>query len=321
LGRSGIEVSALALGTMMFGKWGNPDEAACRQMVDAALAAGVTLFDTADIYDFGVSEEFLGRALAGRRDSVVLATKVGNAMSDDPLQRGLSRRWIVQSCDASLRRLGTDHIDLYQMHRPDPDTPIDETLQAFGELVQSGKVRAVGTSTFSVSQLDEARSRAEDLGVTVPCSEQPPYSLLVRNIEVEVLPWCRPHDVGVLAWAPLNGGWLTGKYQSESIDEGSRAAREPDHFDHRDAAIRAHKRELVGRLSQVADGAGLTLVELALGFVLAHPAITAALIGPRTPEQLGPLLAAADVKLADDVLTAVDEIVAPGVTVNPIDNA
>src|SRR6185295_11628132 len=298
LGSSGIEVSALALGTMMFGKWGNPDESACKQMVDAALAAGVTLFDTADIYDFGVSEEILGRALAGRRDSVVLATKVGNAMSDDPLQRGLSRRWILQSCEASLRRLGTDHIDLYQMHRPDPETPIDESLQAFDELVQAGKVRAVGTSTFSVSQLDEVRSRAQHLGVTVPCSEQPPYSLLVRNIEVEVLPWCRQHDVGVLAWAPLNGGWLTGKYQSASVDEASRAAREPDHFDHRDAAIRAHKRELVDRLSQIASGAGLTMIQLALGFVLAQPAMSSALIGPRTLEQLGPLLDAADATLS-----------------------
>jgi aryl-alcohol dehydrogenase-like predicted oxidoreductase len=320
LGSSGIEVSALALGTMMFGKWGNPDESACRQMVDDALAAGVTLFDTADIYDFGVSEEILGRALAGRRDSVVLATKVGNAMSDDPLQRGLSRRWIVESCESSLRRLGTGHIDLYQMHRPDPDTPIDETLQALDELVQSGKVRAIGTSTFSVSQLDEARSRARDLGVTVPCSEQPPYSLLVRNIEVEVLPWCRQHDVGALAWAPLNGGWLTGKYQSPSVEEGSRAAREPDHFDHRDAAIRAQKRELVDRLSQIAEAAELTMVQLALGFVLAHPAISAALIGPRTPEQLGRLLDAADVTLTDDVLAAIDEVVGPGVTINPVDN-
>ena len=320
LGTSGIEVSALALGTMMFGKWGNPDESACKQMVDAALAAGVTLFDTADIYDFGVSEEILGRALAGRRDSIVLATKVGNAMSDDPLQRGLSRRWILQSCDASLRRLGTDHIDLYQMHRPDPDIPIDETLQAFDELVQSGKVLAVGTSTFSVSQLDEARSRAEHLGVTVPCSEQPPYSLLVRNIEVEVLPWCQQNGVGVLAWAPLNGGWLTGKYQSASVDEASRATREPDHFDHRDAAIRLQKRELVDRLSQIAEAAGLTMIQLALGFVLVHPAMSSALIGPRTPEQLGPLLDAADVTLTDDVLAAIDEVVAPGVTVNPVDN-
>jgi aryl-alcohol dehydrogenase-like predicted oxidoreductase len=320
LGSSGIEVSALGLGTMMFGTWGNPDESACRQMVDAALDAGVTLFDTADIYDFGVSEEILGRALNGRRDSVVLATKAGNAMSDDPMERGLSRRWIVQSCDASLRRLRTDHIDLYQMHRPDPDTPIDETLQAFDELVQAGKIRAVGTSTFSASQLNEARSQAQRLGVTVPCSEQPPYSLLVRNIEAEVLPWCRKYEVGVLAWAPLNGGWLTGKYQSASVDEASRAAREPDHFDHGDAAIRAQKRGLVDRLSQVADAAGLTLIRLALGFVLAHPAMSAALIGPRTPDQLGPLLAAADVKLSGDVLAAVDAVVAPGVTVNPVDN-
>ena len=289
LGNSGIEVSALALGTMMFGKWGNPDEPSCRQMVDAAIDAGVTVFDTADIYDFGVSEEILGRALAGRRDRVVLATKVGNAMSDEPTERGLSRRWVLKSCDASLRRLGTDYIDLYQMHRPDPDTPIDETLQAFDELVRAGKIRAIGTSTFSASQLDEARSRAQHLGVTVPCSEQPPYSLLVRNIEVEVLPWCQENAVGVLAWAPLNGGWLTGKYQSAAVDEASRAAREPDHFDHRDAAIRSRKRELVDRLGKVADAAELTLIQLALGFVLAHPAMSAALIGPRTPEQLGPL--------------------------------
>ena len=320
LGASGIEVSALALGTMMFGQWGNPDEPSCKQMVDIALAAGVTLFDTADIYDFGVSEEILGRALAGRRDSVVLATKVGNAMSDDALQRGLSRRWVVQSCDASLRRLGTDYIDLYQMHRPDPETPIEETLQAFDELVQAVKVRAVGTSTFSVSQLEQARSQAAAQGVTMPCSEQPPYSLLVRNIEVEVLPWCRQHDVGMLAWAPLNGGWLTGKYQSASIDDASRAAREPDHFDHSDAVIRARKRDLVDRLAGVARSAGLTLIELALGFVLADPAVSAALVGPRTPRQLGPLLGAADVTLPDDVLTAIDEIIAPGVTVNPVDD-
>jgi len=320
LGASGIEVSTLALGTMMFGRWGNPDERSCREMVDVALAAGVTLFDTADIYDFGVSEEFLGRALSGRRDRVVLATKVGNAMSADPLELGLSRRWVVQSCEASLRRLGTDHIDLYQMHRPDPDTSIDETLLAMHELVQSGKVRAVGTSTFSPAQLAEARSRAEQHGVTVPCSEQPPFSVLVRHIESEVLPWCRQHEVGVLVWAPLNGGWLTGKYQAESLDVASRAQREPEHFDHRNAVMKARKRDLVARLTRVADSAGMTLIQLALGFVVANPAVTAALIGPRTPEQLGPLLAAADVTLPEEVLAAVDEIVAPGVTVNPVDN-
>ena len=320
LGASGIEVSTLALGTMMFGRWGNPDELACRRMVDEARAAGVTLFDTADIYDFGTSEEILGRALAGRRDQVVLATKVGSAMSDDPQERGLTRRWVTQSCEASLRRLGTDYIDLYQMHRPDPDTSIGDTLQALEDLVQVGKVRAIGTSTFSRAQLAEARDHAEQVGVTVPTSEQPPYSALVRAVENEVLPWCLQHEVGVLVWAPLNGGWLTGKYQSGSLDSASRAAREPDHFDHRDEAVRQQKRALVDRLALVADSAGLTLVQLALGFTLANPAVTAALIGPRTPEQLGPLLAAADVSLSADVLAAIDEIVAPGLTVNPVDN-
>ena len=320
LGASGIEVSTLGLGTMMFGRWGNPDEQACRQMVDRALDAGVTLFDTADIYDFGVSEEFLGRALAGRRDRVVLATKVGNAMSDDPQERGLSARWIVQSCEASLRRLRTDYIDLYQMHRPDPDTPIDETLQAFDELVRAGKVRAIGTSTFSPAQLAEARSRAEQLGVTVPSSEQPPYSALVRKAEVEVLPWCRQHGVGVVVWAPLNGGWLTGKYQAEAVDGSARAAREPDHFDHRDQAMRQLKRDLVARLANVAEGAGLSLIQLALGFVVSNPAVTSALIGPRTPEQLDSLLDAADVTVPADALAAIDAIVTPGVTVNPVDN-
>ena len=321
LGSSGIEVTVLGLGTMMFGRWGNPDEAECRRMVDRALDAGVTLFDTADIYDFGTSEEFLGRALAGRRDRVVLATKVGNAMSDDPSERGLSRRWVLQSCDSSLRRLGTDHIDLYQMHRPDPDTPIDETLRAMEELVQAGKVRAIGTSTFSVAQLDDAHVRAKALGVTAPTSEQPPYSMMVRGVESEVLPWCRQHAVGTLVWAPLNGGWLTGKYQTSDVDASSRAAREPDHFDHRDAAMRARKRELVDALSSIAGGAGLTLVQLALGFVLANPAVTSALIGPRTPDQLDSLLEAADVSLPDDVLAAIDDVVSPGVTVNPADAA
>ncbi|MGZ4807233.1 MAG: aldo/keto reductase, partial [Ilumatobacteraceae bacterium] len=195
-----------------------------------------------------------------------------------------------------------------------------ETLQAFDSLVQAGKVRAIGTSTFSPAQLATARSRAEQLGVTVPRSEQPPYSMLVRRVEAEVLPWCRQHGVGVLVWAPLNGGWLTGKYQSDSVDESARAAREPDHFDHRDQAIRQLKRDLVARLAGVADGAGLSLIQLALGFVVSNPAVTSALIGPRTPEQLDPLLDAADVVISADVLAAVDEIVSPGITVNPVDD-
>jgi aryl-alcohol dehydrogenase-like predicted oxidoreductase len=320
LGHSGIEVSALGLGTMMFGQWGNPDEAECRRMVDIAIDAGVTLFDTADIYDFGTSESILGRALASRRDDVVVSTKVGNPMSDDPTERGLSRRWIVQSCESSLRRLGMEHIDLYQMHRPDPGTPVDETLQAFDELVQSGKVRAFGTSTFSPQQLAHVHASAERLGVTSPCTEQPPYSLLVRAVETDVLPFCQSHDIGVLAWAPLNGGWLTGKYQGSRADAASRALREPDHFDHRDHEMRNRKRDLVARLTEVAAAADLSLIQLALGFVVSQPAVTSALIGPRTPEQLGALMGAVDAMLPADLLAAVDRIVAPGTTVNPVDD-
>lgn len=319
LGRSGIEVSTLALGTMMFGRWGNPDPADCTRMVDAALDAGITLFDTADIYDFGRSEELLGSALAGRRDRVVLATKVGNAMSDDPSERGLSRRWIVASCEASLRRLRTDRIDLYQMHRPDPDTPFDETLSAFDELVSAGKVRAVGTSTFSAAQLDALQALAAGRSWAAPTSEQPPYSILVRGIETEVLPACRRHGLGALVWAPLNGGWLTGKYQADDGGALSRATREPDHFDHRDDAMRSTKRQLVTALQAIAADAGLTLVQLALGFVLRDPVVAAALIGPRTPAQLDELLAAGHVDLPADVLTAIDGVVRPGRNVNPRD--
>lgn len=315
-----MSVHPIALGTMMFGAWGNPDAAQCRRMVDIALDRGVTLIDTADIYDFGASEEILGEALAGRRDDVVLATKVGNAMSDDPLQRGLSRRWIRQSCEDSLRRLRTDRIDLYQMHRPDPDTPIEESLGALDELVAEGKVRAVGTSTFSVEQLAAAQRGAGERNLVRPATEQPPYSILCRGIEREVLPWCAANDVGVIVWAPLNGGWLTGKYQLGEVDSTTRAVREAEHFDHRDAAMRERKIALVDRLGAIADGAGVSLLQLALGFVIASPAVTAAIIGPRTPEQLEALLDASDAHLFPDVLAAIDEVVAPGATVNPADD-
>jgi aryl-alcohol dehydrogenase-like predicted oxidoreductase len=321
LGHGGLQVGSLALGTMMFGRWGNPDRDACRRIVDIALDAGIDFVDTADIYDFGVSEEIVGMAIAGRRERVVLATKVGNAMSDDPTERGLSRRWILASCDASLRRLGVDHIDLYQMHRPDPETALEETLAAFDELVVAGKIGAVGTSTFSAAQLDELQRLAADRGWVRPASEQPPYSVLVRGIESEVLPTCRRHRIGVLVWAPLNGGWLTGKYQHDDADPASRALREPDHFDHRDTEMRARKRELVDRLAAVAADAGVTLTQLALGFVLANPDVTAALLGPRTPEQLTDLLDPMPFPLGSDVLAAIDEIVPPCTNVNPADAA
>ncbi|MFT3851889.1 MAG: aldo/keto reductase [Ilumatobacteraceae bacterium] len=282
LGSSGLAVAPIALGTMMFGAWGQPDPAACRRMVHRALDAGITLFDTADIYDFGRSEEILGDALRGRRDRVVLATKCGNPMDGDPLHRGLSARWIRSSCEASLRRLGVEHIDLYQMHRPDPSVPLAETLGAFDDLVSAGKIGAVGTSTFPAPLLDELQSVAAASGLAAPTVEQPPYSILARGIETSVLPACRRHDLGVLVWAPLNGGWLTGKYQqtSASDDETSRANRQGEHFDHRDSAVRRRKLALVDRLSVVATDCGLTLVQLALAFVLDDPAVSAAVDRP-----------------------------------------
>jgi len=319
LGSSGVEVSAFALGTMMFGAWGNPDRDECVRMVDMALDAGITLLDTADIYDFGVSEEIVGQAIRGRRDRVVLATKFGNAMDDDPAHRGGSRRWVRQAVTDSLRRLGVDHIDLYQMHRPDPDVPFDETLGALTDLVDDGLIGAIGTSTFPAEMIVEAQWTADRDGRIRPTSEQPPYSIFCRGVEQAVLPMCRKYDIGALVWAPLNGGWLTGKYRRDQPPPASsRAEREPDHFDH-GGDWQAVKLDLVERLQVVADEAGVTLTGLALGFALAHPAVSAVLIGPRTPDQLADLLTLADVRLDADTLAAIDAIVPPGTTVNPSD--
>ncbi len=320
LGHSGIEVSRIALGTMMFGSWGNDDAVECQQMVDIALDHGITLYDTADMYDQGRSEEILGAALGSRRNSIVLATKVFNQMGDDPTDRGLSARWVRRACEDSLRRLGTDYIDLYQMHRPDPDVEIAESLGAMQDLISAGKVRAIGTSTFSASQLAEVQAAGLAEGAALSTCEQPPYSILVRAIENQVLPTCVHNDVGVIVWAPLNGGWLTGKYQNDSVDASSRAERKGDHFDHKDLEMRARKRRMVNGLVSIAEEAGLTLVELAMGFVLSNPAITSLLIGPRTPQQLIDLVDANHVVLDADVLAAIDVINPPGVTVNPSDN-
>ncbi|MFN8023479.1 MAG: aldo/keto reductase [Acidimicrobiales bacterium] len=319
LGHSGIEVSSLALGVMMFGRWGNTDEAECHRMLHRALDAGITLVDTADMYDDGASEEILGRALRGRRDQVVLATKVGNPMGGDVSRSGLSRRWIEQAVEDSLRRLQVDHVDLYQMHRPDPSTPMDETLEVFDRLVSSGKVRAIGTSTFSAEQLDQLHTLAGDRGWVRPTSEQPPYSALARGIEASVLPALRRWDVGAIVWAPLNGGWLTGKYQSVDGDATSRAQRQPDHFDHRDEAMRVEKRSLVAQLIAIAESVGMTLPQLALAFVLDDPTVSAAIIGPRTEEQLAQLLQLGPLVLPDGVRDRIDAVVAPARNVNPAD--
>jgi aryl-alcohol dehydrogenase-like predicted oxidoreductase len=316
LGGSGIHVSTFCLGTMMFGEWGNPDRDECRAMVDAALDAGVNFVDTADIYAQGESEEILGAALQGRRDDIVLATKFHNPMGDDPNMRGNSRRWIVRACEASLRRLGTDWIDLYQIHRPDPTTDLDETLGALDDLVRAGKVRAIGTSTFPADEIVEAQWVAADRRYVRPRSEQPPYSILARGVERSVLPACARHGMGVITWAPLNGGWLTGKYNDSSAPPAqSRADRKPDHFDY-GTSVHDRKLALVAQLLEVARDAGVSLTHLAHAFVLAHPAVTSAILGPRTLPQLEDVLKGVDVVASADVLDAIDAIVAPGTDVN-----
>jgi aryl-alcohol dehydrogenase-like predicted oxidoreductase len=319
LGHSGIRVSTLALGTMMFGSWGNEDADECHRMVHRAIDAGITLFDTADIYDNGVSEAILGAAVRGKRDQVVLATKVGNPMDYDVAKSGLSRRWIMQACDDSLRRLGVDHIDLYQAHRPDPNTSFDEIVGAFNDLVAAGKIRAFGTSTFSVQQVDDMVDAAFAANAVAPTSEQPPYSALARGIENDVLAACSRNEMGVIVWAPLNGGWLTGKYQQDTDDQASRALRKPEHFDHADEAIRTTKRRMVDALIDIAAQADMSLKQLALAFVLDDPTVTAAIIGPRTLAQLDELLEAGHTPLPVGVRNAIDAVIAPGTNVNPAD--
>ena len=315
LGNTDLQVSVLGLGTMMFGSWGNPDLQACSDIVDTAIDAGINLIDTADIYDDGRSEEILGRCLAGRRDQVVLATKFGNPMRGDTEQSGGSRRWVLRAVEESLRRLDTEWIDVYQMHRPDPDTPIEETLGALDELVQSGKIRAVGTSTFPSEGLEEAQWAAQRAGYASPSSEQPPYSLLARHIERDVLPTCQRLGIGVVTWAPLNGGWLTGKYSASTPPRGSRAEREPEHFDF-GSPYHQRKASAVAGLKNIAQEEGLTLPHLALSFVLEHPAVTSALVGPRTVEQLGDLLGAENISLTTEALDQIDDLVKPGETIN-----
>src|SRR3954471_13927875 len=321
LGRTGVQVSKLCLGTMMFGAWGNPDHEESIRIIHAALDAGVNFVDTADVYSDGESEEIVGKALAGRRDDVVLATKVGFPMGDDPNRRGASRRRIIIGVEDSLRRLGTDWIDLYQIHRPDPSTDIEETLGALSDLVRQGKVRYIGHSTFPASAIVEAQWASRERGLERFVCEQPPYSILVRHVEADVLPTCARHGLGVISYSPLTGGWLSGRWRRDSGQQSSsRAERLPERFD---LTTPANERKLdaVEELAQLAAEAGLTLVQLALAFVLNHPAITAPIIGPRTMEHLESQLAAADVVLDQAVLDRIDEIVPPGTTVNPVDGS
>src|SRR3954466_2912344 len=320
LGRTGVQVSPLCLGAMMFGPWGNDDRADSVRIIHRALDAGINFIDTADVYSGGVSEEIVGEALQGRRDDVVLATKFFMPMDEDPNHRGGSRRWIVREGEDSLGRPGTDYIDLYQVHRPSPDTDVAETLGALTDLVRAGKVRYIGSSSYSGSQIGEAqwaaRGRPRERFVT----EQPPYSILVRGIEEDVLPATQRHGMGTLTYSPLAGGWLSGRWRKDAAAAPSSSARPIARFDMSSPANQ-RKLDIVEELAQLAEQSGITLIETAIAFVLNHPGVTSAIVGPRTMEQLESYLPAADITLSTELLDRIDELAAPGVTVNPDDNS
>jgi aryl-alcohol dehydrogenase-like predicted oxidoreductase len=312
LAGTGVRVSPLCLGAMMFGSWGNTDEAESIRIIHRALDSGINFVDTADVYSRGQSEEIVGRALKGRRDQIVLATKVHGEMGDDPNERGNSRRWIMQECDASLRRLGTDWIDLYQVHRWDEDTDHDETLGALTDLVRAGKVRYIGSSTYPPSEIVAAQWVAEKRGLVRFVCEQPPYSILVRGVETEVLPVLQQHGLGAITWSPLAGGWLTGRWrQGKEAPPSTRAERLPQRYD---LSLPGNQRKLEAAeaLAQLSDDAGISLIQMAIAFVLNHPAVTSAIIGPRTMEQLESQLGADSVELDDGLLDRIDAIVPPG---------
>jgi aryl-alcohol dehydrogenase-like predicted oxidoreductase len=320
LGRTGVQVSKLCLGTMMFGAWGNTDHDDSIRIIHRALDAGINFVDTADVYSAGESEEILGKALRGRRDDVVLATKFFSPMGDDPNHRGGSRRWIIAEVENSLRRLGTDYIDLYQVHRPEPGVDVEETLGALTDLVRQGKVRYIGSSSYNAGQIVEAQWTARDRHLERFRTEQPPYSLLVRGIELDVLPTAQHHGIGILTYSPLAGGWLSGAWTADSSPTSPARQRLAARFD-MSLPENQRKLEAVEQLQQVAADAGIPMIELAIAFVVNHPAVTSAIIGPRTMEQLDSQLPAADVRLDTAALDRIDAIVAPGVNLNPADTS
>ena len=319
LGSTGVKVSPLCLGAMMFGAWGNTDHDESIRIIHRALDAGINFIDTADVYSAGESEEIVGKALAGRREHIVLATKAHATMGADPNQQGNSRRWLIRECENSLRRLGTDYIDLYQIHRPEPETDVDETLGALSDLIRAGKILYAGSSTFPAAQIVQAQWTAERRGRERFVCEQPPYSILVRGVEAEVLPVCQQYGMGVIPWSPLAGGWLTGRYRKGiEAPVSRRAERLPLRYDLKLPGNQA-KLEAADQLAKLADEAGMSLIHLALAFTLSHPAVTAPIIGPRTMEQLESQLGAADLVLDGAILDRIDEIVPPGVNLNPGD--
>jgi aryl-alcohol dehydrogenase (NADP+) len=312
LGRTGIQVSPYAVGTLMFAtSMGNAPEESAR-LLHQALDAGLNFVDTADAY--GDSEEVVGRALEGRRDDVVLATKFSRPTGPGPNQQGAARRWIVTAVENSLRRLRTDHIDLYQLHRPDPATDIEETLAALTDLISSGKVRAIGASNTPATGIVEAQWVAERRCLARFHTEQPAYSLLSRGIEREVLPTVQRFGMGALVWGPLGQGLLTGRVRRDQGNDLRRAGL----FKHLNDE---HRLDAVEKLIPLADEAGLPLTHLAMAFTIAHPGVTSALIGVRTQAHLDALLTGLDVTLTDDLLDRIDEIVPPGTDIGTLDQA
>jgi aryl-alcohol dehydrogenase-like predicted oxidoreductase len=317
LGATGIKVSPYALGAMMFGPMGNPDHDDAIKIIHRALDAGINVVDTADAYSRGESEEIVGKALEGRRDDVVLATKARLPMGDDPNHQGASRRWLMRAVEDSLRRLRTDHIDLFQIHRPDPDTDIEETLSALSDLIHSGKVRAIGSSAMPASEIVEAQWVAERRGLERFRSDQPSYSILSRGIESEVLPVAQRYGMGTLVWSPLAKGILTGRVRRGQQTDLRRAAHPAVAEQFSDE----RRLDVVEQLIPLAADAGMPLTHLAMAFAISHPGVTAAIIGPRTMEHLDGLLAGVEVRLTDDILDRIDEIVPPGTDVGMRDGA
>ncbi|GAA4425754.1 aldo/keto reductase [Georgenia halophila] len=315
LGRTGFKVSPYALGAMMFGAIGNPDHDDSIRIIHKALDAGINFIDTADAYSHGESEQIVGKALKGRRGDVVLATKAGLPMSEDPNHKGASGRWLVRALEDSLRRLDTDHVDLFQIHRPDPETDIEETLSALTDLVRAGKVRAIGTSSMPASDVVQAQWVSERRGLARFRTEQPPYSILDRGAEREVLPVAQQYGMGTLVYSPLAGGMLTGRYRTGKRTDTHRSQYGFKHL--------ADERRLdaVEQLIPVAQDAGIPLTHLAMAFAIAHPGVTSALIGPRTMDHLDSTLAGLDVTLSDETLDRIDQIVPPGTEIGRLDMA
>ncbi|WP_329074034.1 aldo/keto reductase [Streptomyces niveus] len=314
LGLTGIEVSAYCLGTMVFGKMGNPDHDDCVRMIHRALDQGVNFIDTADVYGYSETEEIVGKALKGRRDEVVLATKFNGPMGEGPNRGGSSRRWVVQAVEGSLKRLRTDYIDLYQIHHPDPHTDAEETLSALTDLVRAGKVRAIGSSNLPASEIVEAQWVSERRGLHRPRTEQPTYSILNRAIEREILPVCHRYGLGVLVWSPLAMGLLTGRYRKNAPrPDNARMNWVSQHL------TDERKLDAVEQLLILAEEAGHSLTHLAMAFATSHPDVTSAIIGPRTMDQLDDLLAGASLTLGDDILDKIDAIVPPGTDIGPLD--